>query len=522
MDLLNLISIPFIAVDENYNVVWMNKKAKELYPSGFEKCYQMTHDTPEPCYFQAEHPCPIKEMKERGIDHYSVVHRHLVKGKESFVLVKAEYNPDYKLFIEFQMPLDELLTALEVGKLRPEVLINSGPLTFFIWENREGWPVNEVSKSVYELTEYSQDEFLKGFVSYAQLIHPEDMPRVLEEVRINTENRSDYWTHQPYRIITKSGKIKWVLDHTVSVKDSHGNVVGYYGYVMDISEYYEKERLFRILAENNPSGVVLYNFKEDRIVFVNRALLNMLKYDESELIGQSGLKFVHPEDLNKASYVIGRRMSGYSGTVEKTCRLITKSGKTRWVKFISQAVSFKNRDLCLITIIDLTKEKLREKKLFRLATTDRLTTLFNRHAGNKLFENLIHQAERYGSVFSILLLDIDNFKEINDKLGHLAGDRVLSCVGRTIKKSLRRSDVPIRWGGEEFLILLPHTKNPLLVAEKIRERVSSLVCDNCGPITVSIGCTVYTKGDIIDSMIQRADLALYKVKSMGKNRVEMA
>ncbi len=522
IEVLNKFLLPVLFIDQDYNIVWMNEEAKRLYSNCYEKCYRLTHNMDQPCFMYAEHPCPIKEMKDKGVDRCDVVHKHIVEGRESLVLVMAQRLSE-NLFLEFHLPLDQVLTAFEVGRLRPELLIDSGPLAFFVWENKEGWPVRDASESVYELTEYTKEDFLKGVIDYAKLIHPKDMHRVSEEVRFNTENKSDYWTHKPYRIITKSGKVKWVLDHTVSIKDKEGNIVGYYGYVMDISEYYEKERLFQILAENNPNGVVLCDFKEDQLLYANRAFLKTLKYKEEEILGKGVIrKLVHPSHLEKVQKIRQERIHGDRSLKSYDLRLITKTGKIKWFRATSQVVHYQNKECSLITFVDITKDKEREKELYYLATTDRLTKLFNRYAGTNLFENLIHQAERYGLVFSLIFFDIDNFKKINDTLGHLVGDRVLVDLAKTIKKSLRKSDIPIRWGGEEFLILLPNTKDPLSVAEKIRTKISELTYDGWGPITVSVGCTVYHLGDTIDSMIKRADQALYRAKTLGKNRTEIA
>jgi len=300
-------------------------------------------------------------------------------------------------------------------------------------------------------------------------------------------------------------------------------VLGYYGYVMDISEYYERERLFFILAENNPNGVVLYDFEEDQLIYANKAILKTLKYEEKDILGKDFIKrLVHPTDWEKAQKIRQEKLSGDRSLKEFDLKLVTKTGKVKLFKATSQVVRYIDKEYSLITFVDITEEKKRERKLYYLATTDRLTKLFNRYAGINFFENLIHQAERYGLVFSLIFLDIDNFKKLNDTLGHLVGDRVLVDVTKTIRKSIRKSDIAIRWGGEEFLVLLPNTKDPLPVAEKIRKKISELTYEGCGQITVSIGSTVYLPGDTIDYMLRRADQALYKAKRLGKNRVEIA
>jgi len=268
---LDIIPFPALLIDKDYRVVLMNKRAEELYTRSGHTCYQISHAFSEPCHFHKDHPCPLKEISEKSLKECSVLHKHKTKDGEKYLLIKTIFMPQHDLFLELYLPLEELLSAFDTARLRPELLINSGPLAFFLWEKEEGWPVRDASKSVYDLTGYTVEEFLNGKIDYASLIHPEDLEGVSQEVATYTNTSKDFWTHQPYRIITKDGKVKWVLDHTVSVKDNEGNIVGYYGYVMDISEFYEKERLFRLLAENNPNGVILYDFQEDKIVYANQS-----------------------------------------------------------------------------------------------------------------------------------------------------------------------------------------------------------------------------------------------------------
>jgi diguanylate cyclase (GGDEF)-like protein/PAS domain S-box-containing protein len=522
MQALDIIPFPALLIDKDYQVVFINKRAEKLYTNGGQTCYQISHSFSEPCHLHKDHPCPLKEITERGLKEYSVLHKHKTKKGEEYCLVKTVYMPEHDLFLELHIPLEELLSAFDTARLKPELLINSGPLAFFLWENKEGWPVRDASKSVYDLTGYTVEEFLSGKINYASLIHPEDLERVSQEVATYTNANKDFWTHQPYRIITKDGKVEWVLNHTVNVKDNEGNTVGYYGYVMDISEFYEKEGLFKLLAENNPNGVILYDLQEDRIVYANQVFLRTLKYQEEEVIGKSVLAFVDPEDLERAKRIIEMVKAGLRKPLRAIIRVPTKTGKVKWFKLVGHVVIYRNKEHLLVTLVDITMEKKREKRLFYLATTDRLTKLLNRHAGIKMFENLLYQAQRYGIPFSLLMLDIDNFKKLNDELGHLAGDLALRKVAKAIKKGIRKSDVAIRWGGEEFLLLLPHTADPLPIGEKIRRLINAISIDGYGPLSVSVGATTYREGDTIDSMIQRADSALYSAKRKGKNQVEVA
>ncbi len=161
-----------------------------------------------------------------------------------------------------------------------------------------------------------------------------------------------------------------------------------------------------------------------------------------------------------------------------------------------------------------------------MATIDELTGLYNRRA---LFSRLAEEhsrSKRYGQGFSLLLIDIDDFKNVNDKHGHQVGDGILKGLGAFLRQNLRDSDFPSRYGGEEFLCLLPSTDvdQAVQVGNKIRQLLSQSILsskkkDVSLQITVSIGIAAFTPEDDIDTLIKRADDALYLAKRQGKNRV---
>jgi diguanylate cyclase (GGDEF)-like protein len=165
------------------------------------------------------------------------------------------------------------------------------------------------------------------------------------------------------------------------------------------------------------------------------------------------------------------------------------------------------------------KQEKEAQELRELARRDALTNLTNRRHVSILLEKEIRRAERYMHEFSIILFDIDDFKRINDHSGHDAGDEVLKNLALLLKQQLRASDEPARWGGEEFLILLPETPNEkaIYVAQTIRQLISKTLSHQQTPITVSGGVATYRQDDSLKSLIKRADLALYKAKRNGKD-----
>jgi two-component system cell cycle response regulator len=166
-----------------------------------------------------------------------------------------------------------------------------------------------------------------------------------------------------------------------------------------------------------------------------------------------------------------------------------------------------------------------EQKYKDLSITDELTQLYNsRHFYDRLNAE-IDRTRRYEHPLSMLMLDIDNFKHFNDKYGHLEGDKVLSGIGDVISKCIRRTDTAFRYGGEEFIVILPETKREgaLIVAERIRERFEakafSPAPDETVHETLSVGITQYRPEEDMESFVHRTDSAMYDAKEQGKNRV---
>ena len=161
-------------------------------------------------------------------------------------------------------------------------------------------------------------------------------------------------------------------------------------------------------------------------------------------------------------------------------------------------------------------------QLERLANTDRLTGQWNRLKFEEVAHNEIKRAERYGFPLSLIFLDIDRFKWINDQYGHAVGDGVLSAVAHLIKAHLRDSDSLCRWGGEEFTILMPHTtlEQAMTMAEKLRLLLAAEPLAGPIGVTASFGVAQWQPGQSLRGLVQYADQLLYRAKALGRNRVE--
>ena len=172
---------------------------------------------------------------------------------------------------------------------------------------------------------------------------------------------------------------------------------------------------------------------------------------------------------------------------------------------------------------EIEVRKHAEKKLEKLVVTDALTGIFNRRKFDLVLEQELKRADRYQVPLSLIMADIDHFKQINDSYGHRAGDAVLIQLTKMISNNIRESDVFARWGGEEFVVLTPNTdgQRARKLAEKLRTEVAAASFPGITGLTCSFGVTQWVEVDTSDDFINRVDTAMYQAKANGRNKVEL-
>ena len=163
------------------------------------------------------------------------------------------------------------------------------------------------------------------------------------------------------------------------------------------------------------------------------------------------------------------------------------------------------------------------RSLEQLASTDLLTSAWNRRHFEEAVAAEIHRSTRYGHPLSLLLLDIDHFKRINDTFGHPVGDQVLREVAACIRSAIRLSDSLTRWGGEEFIVLMPNTglSRATTLAERIRQSIAGHAFPGIGQVTASLGLAEHLAAAPLEAWLDRADRAMYRAKDQGRNRIEV-
>ena len=257
---------------------------------------------------------------------------------------------------------------------------------------------------------------------------------------------------------------------------------------------------------------------------VNDAWTRILGWERSELLGLPWAAFAHPDDADAvrqtfAQLARGRNMLGQES------RFRRKDGSFRWVSW--NALVLLDEGLVYAVAHDTTRRREMEEVLRQLATRDSLTGAANRRQFMELAERELRRTRRYPRPVTLLMLDIDHFKRINDAHGHPAGDEVLRALVACVGGSLRGTDALGRVGGEEFAVLLPETAEDSArqIAERIRNDVERLVVRHQElelRLTISIGMATTRGGLALDDLFKLADDALYEAKRTGRNRVVAA
>lgn len=195
---------------------------------------------------------------------------------------------------------------------------------------------------------------------------------------------------------------------------------------------------------------------------------------------------------------------------------------TKYLLYSSKYVTFNNEEMVMVIVDDITELMEANLKLKEMAVKDGLTQLYNhKHSYYKLEEE-VTRATRYGNRLSVIMLDIDHFKAINDDYGHQIGDKTLVAISQTLKNNLREIDYAGRYGGEEFIVILPQTglDNAYITAERIRRAIESTRFEKGKiKITISGGVVEYNEESAL-ILIGKADELLYKAKQKGRNRIE--
>jgi diguanylate cyclase (GGDEF)-like protein/PAS domain S-box-containing protein len=272
----------------------------------------------------------------------------------------------------------------------------------------------------------------------------------------------------------------------------------------------------------------------NKVIFNEKKVTN-LGYKMSELPKDIGFDFftekLHPHDYQRVMYNMRSHLMGVSDSYEVEYRILAANGDYVWYYDRGKVTKLDENGKALVVsgiVFDINKNKKIEreledanKKLEKMVITDALTGPYNRRYTLKCLEDEITKARETHIHLSLIMLDIDNFKKVNDDFGHDVGDAVLKNIVKIINSKIGKKEPLCRWGGKEFIIILPETTNTKAVefAELIRKELCNNSLDGVGKVTANFGVSSFSDADNIDSIIKKADNFMYKLKDDERNRV---
>ena len=297
----------------------------------------------------------------------------------------------------------------------------------------------------------------------------------------------------------------------------------------EVERLREREQLFSSLLGSVNAVLWAFDWQAQRVIYVSPAYERIFGRSAALLLADYGewRNNIYPDDLDYAAESLAKVLE--TGAVEaREYRIIRADGQLRWLSdkcFVSRRNAAKEVQIVVGIAEDITEKKQLEGELQRLATTDVLTQSSNRRHFFECAQREFEHARQFGSPLAFLLLDIDDFKQINDSYGHQMGDQVLQRLASCGASVLRRGDLFGRIGGEEFAALFPGCEPALAeqIAERLQREVQRLRFSHAQTpfgVTVSQGLTSLHGDDLsLDALFARADAAMYQAKRQGKNQI---
>lgn len=276
----------------------------------------------------------------------------------------------------------------------------------------------------------------------------------------------------------------------------------------------ESEERFRTLAEATTSPIFIYQGVECR--YANRAAEEVTGYTRKELLAMNSWELVHPDSRDVLIERGLARLQGTNRPYKFELKILAKGGEAKWLEVTIEVVQLDGKPAGLFTGFDITERKFKEQEMLHMVMSDPLTGLANYRRLVEVFNAEAKRSHRTGRWFSLMLLDLDGLKKINDEHGHLTGSRALCRVANILRNHCRESDVAVRHGGDEFAVILPETglDGAQRFARRICERLTS---DGQRPLlSASVGSAVYPQdGQTYEDLFAVADRALYEMKAQG-------
>jgi diguanylate cyclase (GGDEF)-like protein/PAS domain S-box-containing protein len=399
------------------------------------------------------------------------------------------------------------------------------------------WTVLLISDGCKDITGYSADEICNNrVISFEELTEPEDRESVRNVLNAAIVEQTPFTME--YRIRCRDGSTKWVRERGATVIDEQGALV-LEGVISDITEWVatqsslvKAELRYRSIFENSAIGMFQTSMSGHYLA-ANRALAELYRYESPEAL-MAGIA-----DIGTSLYVKSERRDEFARQIQAhgqvsnfESEVFCRDGSRIWISENAHAVRDSEGSLLYYegTVENITEQRRHEAELEYQATHDALTGLPNRNLLIDRLEQAIAYARRYCFFAAVVFIDLDNFKFINDSLGHQAGDRLLIEIARRLKACVRETDTVARYGGDEFVLVL----NNYYESASIAQLLDRLLAEIAQPVdvgseghaqelfvTCSIGVSLYpSDGETATNLIKSADAAMYLAKEQGKSNYQ--
>ncbi|MEH7076920.1 sensor domain-containing protein [Neobacillus drentensis] len=360
--------------------------------------------------------------------------------------------------------------------------------------------------------------------SFVPLLIPKDVEPAMNKFRKAVSGEVSTYE---CTIFDKEGNQKDIQATNIPIYENN-KIIGVYGIIKDITDHkmaqknlIEAEAKYRSLVENSLVGV--YILQNQKLMYVNPRICEITGYGEEELLDLDLANLINPKDFSLVIENLTKLLTNQESTITSQYRIIRKDKSVITLEIYGSSIEYNGQTAVIGTVIDVTERLKTEKMIKHMAYHDQLTGLPNRYLLREKINGLVKRSSEKQGSFALLFLDLDRFKAVNDRFGHEVGDKLLIEIAHRLKRLVNDNDMISRYGGDEFTILLSHTN-----VDRARDVAQSILTHLSEPflheifVTPSIGISIFPDhGETFDSLIKKADLAMYFAKSLGKNNFQI-
>lgn len=484
------------------------------------------------------HPDDVQKIEEAFFDSinkkekYSVQHR-IIKTDGSFIHVNEsgyhiyDHNGDHiktkgtvhdvSDIVKYEQRIKQMQNELES-------VVNHIPDIIFKCKNDENLTMLYVNNAIEKITGYKAEGFIEGGVrNYRDIIDADDRKEVYQKIKSSLEYSSEYTLE--YRIVNSIGDVIWVKESGRSGIDNEGEEI-IEGIISDITFQKDSIDKLRKFIDTQDSMVLLTDL--NKIIFANRKFFDFFGYDDTRELSKETHcicdlfieddSFFHKKKMLPKEDNWVRSIMNLPGR-ERVVSMLDNQGKSY---AFSVAINNYDPHTFIISFSNISDTMFEKLQLKNKAVKDQLTGAYNRTFFDSYISDIIALNQNKHIKTGVIMFDIDDFKKINDNFGHFTGDGVLKELVDIVSRFTRKDDKLIRWGGEEFIIIVGSNDADDIIreAEHLRIVIQNHDFKEVGKVTCSFGTALHDEATTIENSIKKADEKLYEAKKAGKNQVK--